>query len=123
MGEMTKQEIAKELLDPYFKDPSLCSMGLHDCQYNGPDGKHCAFAMACKPDDRKHLNEGEGAIYQISKFGFDILKNKYQHIKDGDFWNRVQSVHDRLAHGIHAEAQYNYLQVVGSLAPIKGGSK
>ena len=93
---MTKEEIAKELLKPYFDDPSLCSISEGNCLYNGLNGKMCAFAMACTPEGRKNLKEGESAVDNLCTFGFDVLHEKYRHIEDFYFWVSLQDAHDDL---------------------------
>lgn len=87
----------KELLTPYYKDPSLRSIDENtaDCLYNGPDDKHCAFAMACKKSKRSLLEEDESARKMLDNLGEkEILRKRYQNLFNPLQWNRIQNVHD-----------------------------
>ena len=68
--------------DPYYQIPA--------CLYNGPDGKHCAFAMCC--DDPSVLSKYEGiGVRNLSHNLY--LKNEYKG-HDQDFWSDIQKLHD-----------------------------
>lgn len=100
MGEfMTKQEIAKELLKPYFDDPSMCSISKDGsaCLYKGPEGRMCVFARACTPEGRELLPEYTAADDCIARYGLVILKEKYRHIEEVYFWEKLQETHDELS--------------------------
>lgn len=96
--QLTKQEIAKELLKPYFDGPDLCSVTeLGVCLYSGPDGRMCVFAMACNPEDREMLGEEFSTTGLLDMHGLKILQEKYRHIEDRDYWFCLQYAHDDLA--------------------------
>lgn len=99
MTQLTEQEIAKELLQPYFDDPTLCSVSEDGdtCVYNGPDGRMCVFAKACTPEGRELLKEDSNANEQLMEHGLGVLQDKYRHIEDGEFWDNLQYCHDELA--------------------------
>ena len=94
----TKAEIARELIQPYIDDISkrsieVTKLGNSRCLYNGPNGRHCAFANACiNPHE---LNEGGCASENISYHGFNILKPEYRHIDNEEWWDELQDIHDR----------------------------
>lgn len=119
MSKMTKAEIAKELLDPYFINPDLCSHVDGRCLYSGPDGRKCAFAAACV--EGVVLKEGASCSNILEGHGAEILKEKYRHIANPKFWSSVQIVHDRLAVG-KASAYTLYAELVGQEPPERGQS-
>lgn len=99
MNQLTKEQIAKELLKPYFDDPSLCSISWDGkrCLYNGGGGRMCVFAKACTPEGRELLEEGLGAEDNLFTGGASPLQPKYSHILDSYFWGSLQAAHDNLA--------------------------
>ena len=113
---MTKQEVAKELLKPYFDDPSLCSTSEDEgeCVYNGPGGRMSAFARACTPEGREKLTEvGDPPYVILDDLGSDILQEKYRHIEDQYFWSRLEKAHDELATGSEWHASDLYGKLTG----------
>ena len=97
---LTKQQIAKELLKPYFDDSSTCSADRHgNCVYLNGDGNMCALGKACSDriNDANSMGIDCGAIVLIEEFGWDIINSKYRHIQDFRFWRIIQYCHDMLA--------------------------
>src|SRR6188768_3809277 len=62
-----------------------------NCRYNGPEGKHCAFAYMCI--DPSTLQEGLAATAQLQKYGQDILKPEFRGY-DNYFYQDIQYLHD-----------------------------
>ncbi len=85
----TKDEIILETLQEYLLHPERRSVSGTSCRYNGPDGKHCAFARCVEEENRGLLQESLKASLQDKT----LIKKDYQG-HDGDFWNFVQSIHD-----------------------------
>ena len=117
MSKMTKEEIAKELLDPYFIDPDLCSHVDGECLYKGPGGRKCVFAAACV--EGVVLKESIGSDGHIRGLGAEILEEKYRHIANPEFWRAVQRVHDYLAVD-YPDAYTLYADLVGQEPPKRG---
>ena len=118
MSKMTKAEIAKELLDPYFINPDLCSYveqsGRGTCLYSGPGGRKCAFAAACV--DGVVLAEGASCRVLLEYHGQEILKEKYRHVNESKFWGSVRAAHDCLAVG-DPDTYTLYAELVGQEPP------
>lgn len=111
---MTKQEIAKELLKPYFDDPNLCSVDLEGTGvYKGLGGRMCVFARACTSEGRELIRERHYACKLLTIHGTGILQDKYRHIGDIRFWSRLQYTHDTLAEGRTDAAKVNYRALTG----------
>lgn len=91
----------KELIVPYWKGErersvKLNKKGFINCMYNHPDGHHCAFAMACKSEERKNLQEHSIAGAILMERGESVLIEKYQNLFNSDQWNAVQRLHDNM---------------------------
>ncbi len=61
------------------------------CLYNGPDGKHCAFALMCS--DPESLPERRLAITIIKESGDKILKPEFRGHSES-FYAQCQHLHD-----------------------------
>lgn len=61
------------------------------CVYNGPNGKHCAFAMMCS--NPEGLEEGVVASSLLHSLGFGILKPEFRGFPV-DFYTQCQRLHD-----------------------------
>lgn len=90
----TKVEILEEVAKAYNLNTRSIGVG-GKCAYNGPEGKHCAFAMFVKEEDLKKLNnyEGKSVRHVLANISISILKEEYQ-IDDLYFWEDVQNFHD-----------------------------
>lgn len=96
MTPLTPIQVIDLVVETYVKHPENRSTapvneGKYSCLYNGPEGKHCAFAMfVANPEV---LHETERAPYQLEKKPV-ILKPEVAHITCPKFWGDVQCIHD-----------------------------
>lgn len=95
-----KTKFITDLLKPYLTGKREFSYEGDTCLYVHPNGTHCAFAMACKPERRHELSKYEDrtAAEVLYGIGDDILlpEAKAQTFTDEE-WNRIQILHDTLA--------------------------
>lgn len=110
---MTKLEIFREIIGYYIVDPkNRRSLTPHQhtgeliCVYNGPDGKHCAFARVLIDPSKASegfiasatIREHNTLLWEFGVYGEipkpGLLKPQYDGHKSS-FWNRVQLFHDK----------------------------
>lgn len=94
---ITKQQILEETYNYYTADPNgrrSIDPITKNCLYNGPNGKHCAFARCCDEEKLKDIPEYDGSTYVGADMFMDRLKPEYIHITDGEFWREIQCLHD-----------------------------
>lgn len=86
----TKIEIINETVE-FYSVPGRRSLNpMGQCVYNGPDGKHCAFARCvANPQD---LKEGRDCNHS-SLFPLAIFKEGYEG-HEPSFWRDIQLLHD-----------------------------
>lgn len=99
----TKIEIIDETVEVYSvpgsrsinmaEDPEL-SEGR--CLYNGPDGKHCAFARVV--ENPEILEERQNCRRLIKELGVEIKFKEGYEGHGRDFWWAIQHLHDNDNH-------------------------
>lgn len=97
MTKMTAKEIVDYVVNYYSPDPARLRSTSCDggCMYNNIDGKHCAFALCCKPEMVCHLKENKVAGYHTDdNMSLDYLLREEFHGYNYEFWNGIQLIHD-----------------------------
>ena len=95
----TKKQIVLETIQFYGSDPANRRSvnkinGTQTCLYNGPGGKHCAFARYVKPELQPQLPEGESALIVLARMPSCLLPEVSHLSSDKAFWQSLQSFHD-----------------------------
>jgi len=68
--DWTMMDIFNLVLTYYSNDPYRQSINPSGgCQYNGQDGRHCAYALVTLPGYRKRLEEESSADSQLRELG------------------------------------------------------
>jgi hypothetical protein len=94
--QKTRLKIIKETIEIYGSDPSKRSVdeATNECQYNGPDGKHCGAGRCFNPGVIEPSDEGRTIEVLIIIYGDKILfKPEYQGHR-ASFWMEIQKFHD-----------------------------
>lgn len=88
---MTTHEIIDYIAGYYNLDNRSTDAPKIMCVYNGPDGKHCAFALMCI--DSTLLEEGKNASAILRLNSDSILKPEFRGYSP-EFYDDVQRLHD-----------------------------
>jgi len=93
MKKITYVEVIDYIVNYYSEDINRRSFNENGhCSYNGLNGNKCAFALCSKDIDPIH--EGRSASHILTKIDNNILLDKYKHLTDDLFWDKIQSLHD-----------------------------
>ena len=94
----TKKQIVLETIQFYGSDPanrrSVAEKPSFRCLYNGPGGKHCAFARYVKPELQPQLPEGKRAFIVLNRMPSCLLPEVSHLSSDKAFWQSLQNFHD-----------------------------
>lgn len=96
---MTKIEIIDETVAFYSADPSRRAIKNTTCMYStgiGPEEKRCAFGRCMTEDAVNQHGDFQGSVHSLAreKAPLDDLLLPQYHGHDGDFWRRLQRLHD-----------------------------
>ena len=101
--QKTKNQIALELLAPYYHNPDLCGMEDGECCYRTDDGKMCVAGKCFNEDIVSNLStseKSESILRVIKRYKEEkLFKQDFVGIFTSSDWYYMQRIHDSIAVG------------------------